>query len=1381
MAKLLVLNFFPAFFPASSGGELRLGNLYRALAREHDITMLTSTNFDARFEDIRHVPGFKEFRFPKDQLWRRAYATLEKSGLFGDLSGLAFAMAVSDPDCKLRQTAWELAGNVDYIVHEFPFSEPIFTAGAPRPEIYNSHNFEASLLGSITHGSGFDAALLKLLRLEGNLTARAEKVFATSEADATKFRLFYGIGEEKLALCPNGFDDAELKDIAKARARTRKANSRPKLLFMGSGHPPNVEAAGFMVELASALPHCDIILAGGVASAMAGKPVPLNVTLFGPFDDAAKRRLMTEADIFLNPVTLGSGTSLKALEALGAHLPMVSTPEGARGLGLIDGQHARLVNRPDFAAAIISLLADRAGCDQMAKQGLAWAEQKFTWTKIAENFGAAIAAPAVATPAPPLCLALNDYPVDHSNSGGIARIRNLLENISADIVLVTFGQNADFILISPRLLLITVPKTPPHLAYERAVNENQKMSVNDGVASLFAASNRVLSAITQGLARRAAAVIFEHPYMAPLLAGIRQVAPEIPVIYSAHNVEARHKAEMLKEHSAGIILAEFIAAVESYLTAEAGLILACTEADAAYFAAQHGHVIVVPNGCVVPERAVLDGLREPNLDDQPPRIGFLGSSHGPNVTALEFILADIAPNFPELEFEVVGTVCTAIAAPELDNVRFLGIVDEGAKSKIMANWTLALNPIESGGGSSLKLPDFMAHGLPTINTAAGARGFDVVGHNAGYVAKLPQFATTMLKALANRARLHGQADNAYHYAATALSWEICTAAYRGHMQTLFGTAPPAPDPQKSLLVVTYRYTEPPLGGAEEYLIEVLKHLRPRFARLDLAALDVGHITNHHHFSTQAAGAGEGPTARVAEMFDQALYFAPDKLPEDTMERCRELERGWAQEEQGLLAPFARLLRKADRLRLFGGFFWPENHDGVTKRWTSPNFCFLAPPGAWIFRLTGYASCEKKLTITTAQIAPDCTFRTLATIEKTVPSVFAASFSLPPAEGDDPMVILCSIEEHHAEGDHRPFGVLLERVSILVRDGEGEIGVLDEIFADLGEENESELRANEFPAWIKSLHNIALRHSDEAEQNFAAVRGPHSAGMQAWLAQHAKNYDAVLVQGIPFDVIPRTIETLSPLNDRPRLVTLPHFHGDDRFYYWRRYLDCFAAADKNLFFSESIADSLALDGRAAVVPGGGVRTDEHGDPGALGRFRAVHSEPAPYFLVLGRKTSSKGYERAIAAQQVLRREGVIVDVVLIGPDEDGRAVHGEGAHYLGRQPREVVRGALQGCLGLISMSTSESFGIVLCEAWLFGKPVIANRACYSFRELVRDGENGFLVGTDAELAGAMKTMLEDEEARLAMGAGGFADVQEKYTWPAVASAIHGTILQTERQQ
>ncbi len=45
--KLLVLSFFPAFAPASSGGELRLGNLYRSLSRIHDITLLTSTDLVA--------------------------------------------------------------------------------------------------------------------------------------------------------------------------------------------------------------------------------------------------------------------------------------------------------------------------------------------------------------------------------------------------------------------------------------------------------------------------------------------------------------------------------------------------------------------------------------------------------------------------------------------------------------------------------------------------------------------------------------------------------------------------------------------------------------------------------------------------------------------------------------------------------------------------------------------------------------------------------------------------------------------------------------------------------------------------------------------------------------------------------------------------------------------------------------------------------------------------------------------------------------------------------------------------------------------------------------------------------------------------------------
>ena len=41
------------------------------------------------------------------------------------------------------------------------------------------------------------------------------------------------------------------------------------------------------------------------------------------------------------------------------------------------------------------------------------------------------------------------------------------------------------------------------------------------------------------------------------------------------------------------------------------------------------------------------------------------------------------------------------------------------------DWDIGLNPMASGGGSSLKLPDYMANGLPSLNTPIGARGFPI--------------------------------------------------------------------------------------------------------------------------------------------------------------------------------------------------------------------------------------------------------------------------------------------------------------------------------------------------------------------------------------------------------------------------------------------------------------------------------------------------------------------------------------------------------------------------------------------------------------------------------------------------------------------------------
>ena len=493
---ILVVNFFPAFSPPRSGGEMRLFHLYRELAAEHRVSLLTSTDFDARSEEIAHAPGFNELRFPKDRYWRAAYAALERAGVKGDLSGLAFALAVSEPSCPLRRKALALARSADIVIHEFPYSEPIFRFEPPSIEVYNSHNCEIALLSSLVTGPGSSRCFRKLLRLERSLIGRAKRVFATAPEDGEIMRILYGLERERLSLCPNGYSEAELAPIRETRRkRPRRAGSRLRLLFLGSQHPPNIEAASYLLELAKALPECDFLIAGSVAARIPPSKAPPNLAFLETFDAAGKRRLLEEADIFLNPVVEGSGTSLKAIEALAAGVPVVSTPEGARGLGLEPERDALILPRSEFPAAIGSLAREPRRLSALAEAGAHFARERFAWPVIAQRLGqdlAAVASGAPAMPAPKaepagndrVAIAFNDFSAAAATSGGSVRIRALLGALPFDLVLIAFAERCRVDLIAPRLLQVSLAKSEAQIGFEDAVNRNEAVSVNDIVASL---------------------------------------------------------------------------------------------------------------------------------------------------------------------------------------------------------------------------------------------------------------------------------------------------------------------------------------------------------------------------------------------------------------------------------------------------------------------------------------------------------------------------------------------------------------------------------------------------------------------------------------------------------------------------------------------------------------------------------------------------------------------------------------------------------------------------------------------------------------------------------------------------------------------------------
>jgi glycosyltransferase involved in cell wall biosynthesis len=105
---------------------------------------------------------------------------------------------------------------------------------------------------------------------------------------------------------------------------------------------------------------------------------------------------------------------------------------------------------------------------------------------------------------------------------------------------------------------------------------------------------------------------------------------------------------------------------------------------------------------------------------------FLGSGHRPNLTAAELIVRVVAPRCPEVTFILVGEVCHSVRiGTEVTNVFCAGRVSDAEKSFILRRSTIGLNPMVDGGGSNLKIPDYLVHALPVLSTRFGSRGFSV--------------------------------------------------------------------------------------------------------------------------------------------------------------------------------------------------------------------------------------------------------------------------------------------------------------------------------------------------------------------------------------------------------------------------------------------------------------------------------------------------------------------------------------------------------------------------------------------------------------------------------------------------------------------------------
>jgi glycosyltransferase involved in cell wall biosynthesis len=536
MRAILALSFHPAFIPPKSGGEERLFYVLSGLSKYYDVTLVSFTypNKDNAVETVNHSPNFREIRIPKTNISMFLHHFINKYTPIKECSAVITSIE-SRFNKNFKNTVHSELKTKKYVIFEYPY---LFTIASRflknKVVIYDAHNTEFTLMKTSFSHSFVGKILLRYVHhIEKNLTNRSNLIFTVSNGDKESLIQTYHAHPEKFHRAPNGIPVAKYNPIFYHRTGCK---TPPICLFIGSYHPPNIEAVNQMVKMSARLPEAVFIIAGNVSQyftnqeGLTRRCVPneipffgnfqdisltdgfyslewwdttpvfwtkpeskisiskniesLSIKLFSPHDqtiqvsgnsfqtifplgygwntldipisaqqeslvsltcekelrdpnrllgvaiqsieytkngsklnlnlsdlqnqislfinaknvyllgqisDEEKAEIFKIADIALNPMTSGSGTNIKVLGYLSAGIPTITTPTGARGLDLIDREHALICDLAEFPQKINELLADNYLADSLKRNGRKLVEERFDWDTIVNDMSEKIA------------------------------------------------------------------------------------------------------------------------------------------------------------------------------------------------------------------------------------------------------------------------------------------------------------------------------------------------------------------------------------------------------------------------------------------------------------------------------------------------------------------------------------------------------------------------------------------------------------------------------------------------------------------------------------------------------------------------------------------------------------------------------------------------------------------------------------------------------------------------------------------------------------------------------------------------------------------------------------------------------------------------------
>lgn len=388
MKKVLVLSTYP-IYPRKHGGQLRVFHLYNQLGTVYDVTIVSFNYNDPCSFYKRKIGNLTELSILMTKEHMDAVWNIEKECNVSLADILMPKYSCLTP--HYYQIAAKFMEQSDIIVAAQPYLFHLIEEYASsKTIIYDSQNVEYLLKKSMLPNHTLSQTLLHdLFHLEMKACKLSNFVLTPSENDAQNMIQLYSLNPNHVFLIPNGVDSINnpYNNLISRYKKKKELGLQNDFIvvFIGSCHPPNIEAVEEILKMAIQLPQIQFFIMGGLHEFFLNKSYPANVVFFGLVDDHLKQLIYSIADIALNPMMKGSGTNLKIAEYMSYEIPVISTRIGARGYGFTPNTQLIVSELEDFPTNMIKLRANKKMRLELARNGRKYIAKNYSWDKISKK------------------------------------------------------------------------------------------------------------------------------------------------------------------------------------------------------------------------------------------------------------------------------------------------------------------------------------------------------------------------------------------------------------------------------------------------------------------------------------------------------------------------------------------------------------------------------------------------------------------------------------------------------------------------------------------------------------------------------------------------------------------------------------------------------------------------------------------------------------------------------------------------------------------------------------------------------------------------------------------------------------------------------------